>query len=190
MIDMETSTLWSQVDGKAIQGPLIGSELTLFPSQHINFSQFKKSYPNGQLLKKPEKSTHGSRYDSYFSDKTKIGIFGRKENFERMDAKALIYGVRTDDFQLAVSQDKLERDGYFVIEKVNPPIVIMYDENGKSARAYSVATVPTDSSGSITIVKGEIYVAGKPATAIEPVPLLTSFWFAWASFFPDSELIQ
>jgi len=188
MIDMETRSLWSQVDGKAIQGSLIGSELTLFPFQHISFDEYKKNYPNGKLLKKPPKEKHGSGYASYFSDETRMGIFGRKENFDRLPAKSIVYGVRTDDFQLAVSLDKLKRDGYFVIENSNPPIVIMYEED-KSAKAYAVTSLPAKFSGKIVVEKGEILVEGK-AASIEQFPLLSSFWFAWASFFPDTELIQ
>ena len=89
MQDMQTQSLWSQISGECIQGKLEGTRLTLFPASQTTFAEFKRIYPNGVLLKKPEKGPEGSQYESYFADSTKMGIFGRVESFERLGADQL-----------------------------------------------------------------------------------------------------
>ena len=39
MFDRETSTLWSQVDGRAIKGPLAGQVLQPVPSIHATWQE-------------------------------------------------------------------------------------------------------------------------------------------------------
>jgi len=64
MQDVETESLWSQISGKCIMGALVGAELELFNSSHTTFSEFVKRYPEGKVLKKPEKGNAGSYYES------------------------------------------------------------------------------------------------------------------------------
>ncbi len=68
MQDLQTKSLWSQISGECIQGPMEGKKLTILPASHTNFSQFSKDYPSGLLLKKPEKGEQSSHYEKYFAD--------------------------------------------------------------------------------------------------------------------------
>lgn len=167
MQDLETESLWSQPSGECIQGSMEGKTLTLFPAIHTTYAEFKKSYPNGQLLKKEEKGEAGSHYDEYFSDSTKLGIFGRLDDFERLPGKTLVYGVRLSEGAFAVTMDYLEEHGSAVIGKESM-VTVRYDSGSKTVSATRAA-------------------GGEDAT---PVPVVTAYWFAWASFFPSSKLIK
>ena len=112
MQDMQTQSLWSQISGECIQGELEGTRLTLFPASQTTFAEFKKIYPDGMLLKKPEKGPEGSQYQSYFADSTKMGIFGRVESFERLGAKDVVFGIRQSGRQTAVSESYLRENGF------------------------------------------------------------------------------
>ncbi len=169
MQDMETESLWSQPSGECIQGKMGGSTLTLFPAIHTTFAEFRKLYPDGQLLKKEEKGPHGSAYADYFDDQSKLGMFGRLDNFERLPGKALVIGLRLPDGEVAITVDYLEEHGFASIGE-EPIVTVNYDRDSKTVSARR---------------------SPSPAHSYaEPVATITAYWFAWASFFPNSELIK
>ncbi|MBI3115575.1 MAG: DUF3179 domain-containing protein, partial [Candidatus Kerfeldbacteria bacterium] len=50
MYDRKTESLWAQIEGRAVVGPLVGQRLTLIDAQNITWQEFKTKYPNGQVL--------------------------------------------------------------------------------------------------------------------------------------------
>jgi hypothetical protein len=50
LFDTKTESLWSQLDGKALVGTLIGASLTKYPFQVMSLKQAMKSYPQAQYL--------------------------------------------------------------------------------------------------------------------------------------------
>lgn len=169
MQDLETESLWSQPTGECIQGKLEGSVLSLIPAIHTTYAEFKKQYPHGQLLKKEEKGPEGAPYAEYYADSTKLGIFGRIDDYERLPGKTLVVGLRLAGGEVAVSMDYLEEHGSATVGE-NPKIVVTYDSKSKTVSANQA----------------------KPGNKMlgDAFPVITSYWFAWASFFPETELIK
>jgi hypothetical protein len=200
MQDLETQSLWSQISGECIAGPLKGQTLTLYNSFHTTYGEFKKSYPEGIVLKKPERGEAGSYYDKYFSDPEKLGIFGRIDNFQKLPAKSKVFGVRRDGKQAAVALALLETRGWAAIVIESSNIIMTYDVDGHTAAAFvlpETKDVAEVTDGVIMLSDGGRQwnaQTGKGMSAkagdLEPVPLISAFWFAWASFFPDSEIYQ
>lgn len=50
MFDRETETLWQQLTGEPIRGPLEEESLRLVPSRMIPFGEFRRSHPRGQVM--------------------------------------------------------------------------------------------------------------------------------------------
>ena len=50
MYDRQTESWWQQFTGEAIVGEMTGSELTLVPSRLEAFANFRKRFPQGQVL--------------------------------------------------------------------------------------------------------------------------------------------
>ncbi len=50
MYDRQTETLWSQVIGRAVDGPLAGTDLELAPVQLVSFEDWKAAHPDGLVL--------------------------------------------------------------------------------------------------------------------------------------------
>jgi hypothetical protein len=177
-----------------------GKTLTLYHSFHTTYADFKKNYPDGVVLKKPERGEAGSHYDSYFSSSERLGIFGRVDNFQKLPAKSKVYGIRLEDRQAAVAVGLLESEGWAQIDGGSSMIVITYDTAGHTAAAFMLP----ETQATADVVDGVITLSdggrrwnartGKgissKARDLEPVPLISAFWFAWASFFPDSEIYQ
>lgn len=202
--DRETGSLWSQITGTCIQGPMSGQSLTLYPSFQTTFSEFQKLYPEGLVLKKPEKGPSGSTYDNYMSDPDKLGIFGRINDFQRLPAKSHVYGLRFGDRAVAISRNTLESQKLVILSNVSPPVAVTYDPETQTAAAFALDSTLVGSPKDVTVDGSALSVKGDSTVwnartghleegtgrDLEPVPLLTSYWFAWISFFPETELIK
>ena len=49
--DLETGTSWQQASGEAIDGPLKGTRLTLYPTVRTTWAEWRKRYPHTMVLK-------------------------------------------------------------------------------------------------------------------------------------------
>ena len=179
MQDLETKSLWSQISGECIQGEMEGSKLQQVPFSHTTFAEFKKQYPNGKLLKKTADAQAGSTYDSYYADKDKLGIFGRVDNFERLAGKDKVYGIRFDNSETAVAENYLAENGYAVVKNGSKRIYVSYDSGSHSVAAFDLPD-SVKASGKINIQE----------FSANSYPILSAYWFAWVSFFPETELIK
>ncbi len=202
MQDMETGSLWAQVLGESIMGDMENSKLTLFPSSRTTFEEFKRLYPNGILLKKDGRGLPNSPYENYFRDRTKLGIFGRVDNFRRLKGKEMVVGVRYNGVQVAVTRKVLRKKGFCVIKELHPPVILTYNDSTESISAfrYSIpgAKLEFELKGNLIQLKKSDnswnLFTGKIATGnakdLELAPFTTSYWFAWSSFFPETKLIK
>ncbi len=204
MQDPETKSLWSQITGECISGPQEGTALAQFPSLHTTYAEFKKSFPDGVLLTKTEKGEAGSHYKSYFDDPDRLGIFGRANTFQKLAAKDLVYGLRDGQKQVAIAESYLQRNGWALTKEMSTPVLITYDSASHTIAAFAWPKSAGMNSDSAVIKDGILSVIGLEATweaytgrvisgaeqNLRPVPLVTAFWFAWISFFPDTELIK
>ncbi|RME22536.1 MAG: DUF3179 domain-containing protein, partial [Candidatus Zixiibacteriota bacterium] len=144
----------------------------------------------GKLLKKPSRSRHGSPYDDYFSSPDKIGIFGRKNTFTKLPAKSEVFGLRLDDHQYAISVDRLSKDGMVWITKETPPVLVWYDKQTETALAFALKQAKDVDTKHITVKGAALYDSDGKRVDAKELPLNSAFWFAWASFFPNTELIN
>ncbi len=204
MQDLQTESLWSQVSGECISGAMEGKKLIQFPAFHTTFEVFARLFPNGLLLKKPEKGLSGSPYDSYFADKTKLGIFGRADNFQKLNGKDKVFGLRFGEKEIAVSEAYLHKHGYALIENESSPVVITYGSDGMTAVAFVLTEFNQADLKSLKIDSNRISLPNRQvawdgrtgktlsgsAEYLRMVPVITAYWFAWAGFFPDTELIK
>jgi hypothetical protein len=205
MHNLETESLWSQVSGQCIRGEQEGKLLELYPSSISTFAEYRKSYPDGLILVKPEKGEAGSSYDSYFANDTKLGMFGRVDNFQRLAGKDLVYGLRTGDRQVAVAEKYLEKHGYAYVDQLQPPVLITFNKEGNSVSAFAVngAEPAADAfavrNNKITRGDGKEKIAWDATTGrllegkgqdLKEVAVMSAYWFAWAGFFPETDLVR
>jgi hypothetical protein len=61
----ENETLWSQVLGEVVIGPLIGTELDIIPSTITRLSDWTDSPPDTKVLARPENSRRNYNRDPY-----------------------------------------------------------------------------------------------------------------------------
>ena len=198
MHDLETESLWSQISGECIQGKMEGAKLTLFNSSHTTYAEFSKMYPKGVLLKKEEKGQAESHYGSYFADSERLGIFGRLNNFESYPAKEKVFGLRLPNKNIAISKKYLEAKEVYGSNDPDYEFIITYDKESNTVAAfhfYKQSKFIKLNDGKLTFDKNTWDAfTGKLVSGnrqdLKPIPVITAFWFAWASFFPETELIK
>jgi len=54
LFDAESGSLWVQLLGVAVAGPMKGARLSLLPSQIVSFKEYRTTYPDGDVLARPE----------------------------------------------------------------------------------------------------------------------------------------
>ena len=84
MFDRETESLWTQVDGLGILGPLEGRQLRALPAIHATWKQWKTLYPESQVLSK--NAITPSAYTAYNGNRD-LGILGRRNEDSRLGGK-------------------------------------------------------------------------------------------------------
>ncbi len=181
-----------------------GATLTLYPVFYTTYEEFRNQYPQGLLLHKPSKGKAGSYYESYFADKTKLGIFGRIDNFKRLGAKEVVFGLKLNGKKVAITKALLKEYRYKIIESIHDAVLVYFDHKTNTAMAYSLTGLNYPSTADFTVSdstitlgsrnwswdlkNGQSHAAETPALA--RIPVTTAFWFAWVSFFPETELIR
>ncbi len=199
MEDDQTGSLWSQITGECIKGELLGKKLTLYPS---TFSTFEKSKVMGNVsyLKKPEKGGDASRYQKYFEDNNRIGVFGSVFSDTLLNAKDQIIGLRSGEEQIAVPISSVLWHKPVFLSFAGKSLLIIADgidnfacfelpkkqfENPK-IKTFEGSMVITDSNSSRRLeFRG---ITPENGTELVTFPAVSAFWFAWKSFFPSTSV--
>jgi len=165
MEDRETSTSWSHVTGRALDGTGRGAQLQALPSVHTTWAEWKKAHPETDVLKKAQEVL-GSRYEKYFDDPERTGLFRAQWLTEKMPGKTLIWGATVGTHSVAVTDDALAGGAEAKVELGETPIVVKRGADG-GVRAFAVS--------------GE---------SREEIPVTRAFWFAWSSFYPNTQVVD
>lgn len=202
MVDRETNTFWSQVTGRAIDGPHRGAQLEKLEAIETSWEKWRKAHPETQLLKKSEEVL-SSHYQSYFDDPEKMGLFRAQWLAERMPGKALVYGAAQGAHAVAVTGKAL--DGQLVTADLrDTPLVFARARDG-GVRAF-VASIEGEKLGFVRNPKtGEVRDAGgsvwdldsgrctsgpRSGLRLESVAVTPVYWFAWSSFYPNTQVVD
>lgn len=205
MYDRETSTLWSHLTGQALAGPLMGEQLQLLPSTQASWGRWRRAHPVSLFLK-IDPSLLGDPYSIYYRS-PRLGVSPDQADLvadPRLRAKEKVIGVRLAGQVKAYSFATLARDRVVNDLVGGVPLVIVFDgpsESGAVFRrdpagvvlTFRPATRPLDLADEETGSGWDglvgVAIAGPlRGTALEPVPITYSFWFAWSDFYPETGL--
>jgi len=161
MYDRTHRGLWSQVAMKALTGPLAGTELDYLPVRVVEFQQFQKDHPGGQVLTRDtghRRAYDRNPYTDYFEDPDRV--FHEFEYDDRLPAKALGLGVLAENNAYFVPADAVsERGGSYTLETPKGEVVIRATDAG-------------------------MQVESAPAG----VNTIQTFYHSWAAFHPKTRI--
>jgi len=166
MQDRETGSLWSHVTGEALEGELKGAQLEILPAVQTTWAQWRQQHP-GTLVLRKDAEIRSSRYEGYFADPARTGIFRANWLQGRLPAKTLVYGLREGPHATAVTASALADGEPREVMVGDTPVTVRRAADG-GVRAWTT----TD--------------AGER----QPRDVLEVFWFAWSSFFPGTAVVE
>jgi hypothetical protein len=156
------------------------------------------------VLKK-EREVLGSRYEKYFRDPDRAGMFRVEWLRDRLPGKNIVYGISRGPFSVAITRDRLETDP-LVHTRVGGDSLVVYlsDDGGVRAFVSAADTSPLSfrflegsagisdaETGSFWNLEEGISTGGQlSGTVLEEVKVLPIFWFAWSNFYPRTEIID
>lgn len=214
MYDRQTRSLWSQLLGTAVAGPLTGRDLEVVPAEVTSWSAWKERHPETLVLRKPAREAledtrrRGSSYGTYHADPDAIGVRGTKNPDDRLPGKTLVYGITRKVGFAAVPFALLEKSPVLNMEASSTPLVAFSPRGEAAAMVYERTvegeeltfeliesrdgrlTARDRASGSIwSWESGECLQGAFQGKSLRRVTGTTVYWGIWVQFHPQTEIV-
>ncbi len=200
MYDRQTDSLWSQILGVAVDGPLSGARLDFFASKLTTWQAWRAEHPDTLALIKGYSGAQDPYRSYYFSNQA--GVIGESVRDGRLNTKALVIGVALGDDAVAYAFSALERQPIVQDTVAGNPLLVVYDSASGTASVYSRQVgeqtlsfefidghLRDEASGSLwDPLRGEALDGPLQGQTLEPIRSTTLFWFAWKDFYPHTRI--
>lgn len=201
MYDQQTQTLWSQLLGEAVEGPLKGTKLEYVPAIHTTWEDWKTQHPDTLALVKGYYGTLTAYRDYYAS--SDAGVIGEAHSDNRLYVKEFVVGVERSGEAVAYPFSALNDQPVVNDEVGGEPVLVVFNKDtGASAvfsRALDGQTLTFLQKEGLTLADAETEstwegmngiatsgpLSGKQLTRIKST---SSFWFGWKDFYPDTRV--
>lgn len=211
LIDRNTGSLWSQLLGMSFDGPLIGTGLRIQPCYWTTWSHAREFYPNAKVLQTPRGGWRNYNRDPYGSYLTPGSYYDDERILypithldSRLPAKRQILGLEIDTNFMAVDIDYVRKAKVVNFYSGLKPLVALYDKRLDVARVFVRNVWEGRTPALFTLQDGKLLdvqtrsewnVDGRcvqgnlEGASMEQKFGIYAFWFAWASFNPETELV-
>ncbi|MFQ5487208.1 MAG: DUF3179 domain-containing protein [Gammaproteobacteria bacterium] len=164
LYDRETESLWSQLLGQAVSGPLKGARLQPLPLVHTTWGAWRRRHPDTLVLSRDTGYARDYDRDPYAGYVNSRGVFFPVRHKDpRFHPKERVLGLEIAGQAKAWPFSELARSRGVITDRLGAqPLRIRFDAENQTAFAE-------DEAGNAL-----------PATVL--------FWFAWYAFHPDTEL--
>jgi hypothetical protein len=163
--DRQTESLWSQLTGEAVSGPVAGARLEQLPILRTTWADWQARQPETLVLSRETGFYRNYEVDAYeYYVSTDRLMFPVNHIDKRLPVKTLVLGIEIDGAYKAYPYAILPKSGSHVTED---------QFNGQSIR---IAYDPQAGTAYATNEDGQF------------LPTVTAYWFAWAAFHPDTEV--
>jgi hypothetical protein len=168
MYDRKTDSLWPQVLGEAVVGEMTGTRLKVLSSDQARFGEWKKGFPNGEVLSRDTGAAriYGSNpYGDYFNvTNLSLSLVGPTD--ARLANDAFVFGVLVNERAKAYSTGAVKEKGEVTDVFEGTTFVLRHDKDLDVIRMFKRLSDGTE----------------------ERVNPISGFWFSWAAAHPDTEL--
>jgi hypothetical protein len=166
LYDRQSESLWSQVMGKAISGPLRGEVLDRRVLDHTTWSDWRARHPDTLVLSTRTGHQRDYSRDPYPGYATDRGIYFPVARLSRRyHPKEQVLGVEINGVRKAYPFAELSQGPRVIDDEVGGQMLrILFDPENRTAR-----------------------VTAADGTAL---PGVIAFWFAWFAFFPETAVYE
>jgi len=205
MRDEQTGTYWQQISGKAVSGPLRGSQLPFVHSDELNYGTWQSEEPQGTVLQDAAEYRFGyARKDWDVRMQRAPTVIDFREH--GLKARDLMLGIQAFGASRAFPFDQVIREKLVEDRVGAEPVLLVVGADGQSVRAfrdrvpgvlgapefYRVsgnqpgALLMDAATGSEWNFQG-CAVSGKiKGICLEPLEVLKDYWFDWRNFNPST----
>ncbi len=206
MFDRKTFTLWSNLTGEPVAGPLSQTpvKLRILPMTLTTWGEWKKAHPDTSVVYLDQQ--YGSRWNFRYvpgaADQARAGVnFPIWLKNKALNDKDEVYALRVGDRAKAYPIN-LTLEKRVINDQVgDQSLVIIGDLQSGAIRAYLRTGhdfFPGDSSHELLDESRKVWKiteeslipaeTGNSMRNLQRVPGHVSLWFAWYGFFPQTEV--
>ena len=207
--DLETGTSWQQASGEAIDGPLKGTRLKLYPAVRTTWAEWRRRYPHTLVLKPlPGYVERMPVLSRRIKDVTRVGPAGAPNGAlaldPRLPPRETVAGLEVgrDTVAYPFSQLRVARVVNDLVGGL--PIVIVHQPSSDTTTAFEARAkgkpltfqVANDDASSVIDLDtrsawnayGLCLDGPLKGTQLKQVILVPQFWFAWSQFRPGTRV--
>jgi len=205
MYDRDTLSLWSNLTGEPVVGPLVGRGIRLvpLPMTVTTWREWRALHPSTTVLSfrtgHRRDYSPGAAYGRYFASPETMFPVWRKN--PQLATKAWVYAIRAGGRAKAYPLELLFRERIVNDAVGTIPIVLVADPESGAVRAYRrqdhVFAEGPSSRQLVEPATGERWVVAddflRPASGAGPLERFAghrAYWFGWYAFFPETELYE
>jgi hypothetical protein len=217
MYDRQSETWWQQFTGQGIVGKYAGEQLRFLPSQVIAYGDFVAQYDQGEVLARPGSGRSYGRNPYVGYDSTDRPFLFQGQIDDRLPATERIVGLTTETETKAYPFSAAAAEGAINDEFGGAPLVVFHKSGTASAldeseisrgedvgsagvfdrragdqiltfRADDEGNFIDEETGTVWNILGQAVSGPLAGEALTPILHFDHFWFAWAAFFPETDL--
>ena len=219
MYDRQTESLWSHFSAEAIAGVLAGEELERYPTAMVGWAEWRDANPDGLVLSRKTGHVRDYGRNPYtgYDDIDQSPFLFEGDPDGRLRAMVRVVGLQDEDDAVAVQLDPLLDAGVVEVTLGQREVVVWAkpgtasaldssevaggrdvgttgafeaELDGERLRFERDGDVFRDSgTGSEWNVLGEAVAGPRAGARLERIPHVDTFWFAWAAFLPETEVV-
>jgi hypothetical protein len=193
--------LWSQFLGQAIVGPEAGQKLERIPAEVMPWKDWKKLYPDTSVLSTQTGFQRAYGVDPYSEYYRADSTFFPVENTDdRLPLKEIILGIEENEKYKAyptrflaernVFNDVFLNESYVFFRVGETTVRIFEAENNETKLNFDFINGKfiDNVTNSVWNENGEAVVGSLTGSKLRRPTAHKSFWFAWADFYPTTEV--
>ena len=215
MYDQQSKSLWSQLYGAGVEGPLVGSTLGFFPSVHTEWEIWRGQFPDTLVLSKQQTCVGSDcndyavdRYASYYQSSAE-GLIDWQipRESESRGPKQFVLGVVARGSARAYPFELLAETTLINDQINDTPILIWFDPSSETGSAFdrrqddrilsffqdpdqAGILMDRETHSQWQAMTGESIAGELSGTRLVPLIATVAFEFAWLAYYPDSTAYQ
>ena len=135
MWDRQTESWWQQLSAEAVVGKLAGKKLEVLPSQTLSWADFKKRYPQGDVLSRDtgtERDYGRNPYQGYDDPDSQPFLLDGEAD-ERLPPRERVAAVTAGEETVVVPFSRLEKEPVVNEQVAGKPVVVFFKRGVVSA---------------------------------------------------------
>lgn len=215
MYDRATRSLWNQFIGEPVIGPLADSGIRqpFFPSVVTTWGEWWDEHPDTTVLAQdtgiypasfyvPEDNPNAIYYSYFTSEEVMFPVWIRDDTFQ---AKQVVVGLSVGETAKAYSVRDLQNARLINDTVGGLNVVVVASPESRAGRIFergdltftttdednpdlAPAAVVDDSGVRWTVTEEGLVADDDASKRLPRVPSITSFWFGWFQYHPDTEI--